>query len=142
MNEQQNFYNPDEREESFDYKAFFLKFLRYWYFFVLSVLVALLIAYLFNRFTPPVYEVSSSLMLNDPEKLDPQTMIGMGSYGRTQSNTQNEIVALKSYLVVNRTVKKLDFFVTYFAEESFKSTELYRTSPFEVIFDTIRPAPY
>ena len=141
MNEQENFYNPDAREESVDYKAIFLKFFRYWYFFILSVIVALGIAYLFNTFTPPVYEVSSAMMINDPEKLDPQTMIGMGSYGRSQSNIQNEIVAIRSYSVVNRTIKKLDFFVSYFEDENFKSRELYGNNTIRVIFDTIRPQP-
>src|SRR5210317_1000799 len=107
MNEQENLYNPDIREESVDYKMIFLKFFRYWYFFVFSIIVALTIAYLFNRFTPPVYEVSSTMMMNDPESMDPQDMIGMGTYSRARSNTQNEIVALKSYTVVNRTIKKL-----------------------------------
>ncbi|MEN8225144.1 MAG: polysaccharide biosynthesis tyrosine autokinase, partial [Bacteroidota bacterium] len=141
MSEQENFYNPDTREESVDYKALFFKFFRYWYFFVLAIILALSIAYLFNRFTQPVYEVSSTMMINDPEKLDPQAMIGMGSYGRNQTNTQNEIVALKSYTVVNRTIKKLDFYVSYFSEESFKTTELYKNNPFQVIFDTMRPQP-
>ena len=141
MSEQENTYNPDLREESVDYKAIFLKFFRYWYFFVLSIIIAFTIAYFFNKFATPVYEISSRMLINDPEKIDPQTMIGMGSYGRIQSNIQNEIVVIQSYSVVNRSIKKLDFFVSYFAEESFTTTELYKYSPVRVVFDSLVPHP-
>ncbi|MCK5337795.1 MAG: hypothetical protein KAJ50_03250, partial [Bacteroidales bacterium] len=90
MSEQENIYNPDQREESVDYKAIFLKFFRYWYFFVLSVIIALTIAYFFNKYDTPVYEISSRMLVKDPQKVDPQTMIGMGTYGRAQNNIQNE----------------------------------------------------
>ena len=141
MNQQENQYNPDLREESVDYKAIFLKFFRYWYFFLLAIVVALTLAYFFNKYTTPVYEISSRMLINDPAKIDPQDMIGMGTYARSQNNIQNEIVVLKSHTVVNRTIKKLDFFVSYYAEESFKTTELYKSSPFEVAFDSLIPQP-
>ncbi len=41
MNEQENQYNPDIKEESVDYKAMFLKFFRFWYFFMISIILAL-----------------------------------------------------------------------------------------------------
>ena len=141
MNEQENIYNPELREESVDYKSILLKFFRYWYFFMLSILIALAIAYFFNKFSTPVYEISSRMLINDPKKVDPQTMIGMGSYSRIQNNIQNEIVVIKSYSVVNRTIKKLNFYVSYFAEESFKTTELYKISPVRVVFDSVVPQP-
>ncbi|MCD4724682.1 MAG: hypothetical protein K8R63_07540, partial [Bacteroidales bacterium] len=141
MNEQENIYNPDIREESIDYKAIFLKFFRYWYFFLISIIIALTIAWLFNKFTKPVYEVSSTILIKDPGKADPQTLIGMGAYGRMQDNIQNEIVVIKSFSVVNRTIKKLDFYVSYFFDESFKTTELYNNNPFKVVFDTLTPQP-
>jgi len=142
MNEQENIYDLDLREASVDYKAIFMKFFRYWYFFVLSMIIALTIAYFFNKFATPVYEVSSRILLNDPEKIDPQSMIGMGStYGRMQNNIQNEIIVIKSYSVINRAIRKLDFCVSYFAEESFQTVELYKTSPIRVVFDSVTPLP-
>ena len=141
MNEQEKYYNPELTEESVDYKALFLKFFRYWYYFLLSVVIALTIAYFFNKYTSPVYEVSGTMLINDPSRLDPQTMIGMGSYGRVQNNIQNEIAVLRSYAVINRTIKKLDFQVSYFSDASFMTTELYRNCPFRVVFDPSEPQP-
>ena len=68
MSEQETTYNPDLREESVDYKAIFLKFFRFWYFFLIAIIIALAIAYFFNKYTTPVYEISSRMLLNDPEK--------------------------------------------------------------------------
>ena len=48
---------------------------------------------------------------------------------------------IKSYTVVNRSIRKLDFFVSYFAEESFTSTELYKNSPIQIVFDSLVPQP-
>jgi len=110
MNEQENIYTPELREEQVDYKVIFHKFFRFWYVFVMSVIIALTIAYFFNKYATPVYESSARMLINDPEKVDPQTMIGMGSVGRIQNNVLNEIVVIKSYTLVNRTIKKLDFF--------------------------------
>ncbi len=141
MNEQEKIYDLDLREASVDYKAIFLRYFRYWYFFVIAIIIALTIAYFFNKFATPVYEVSSRILLNDPEKIDPQTMIGMNTYGSMQNNVQNEIVVIKSYSVINRAIRKLDFFISYFAEESFQTTELYRSSPFKVVFDSAVPMP-
>ena len=60
MNEQENQYNPDIKEESVDYKALFFKFYRHWYFFVITIFIALVIAFLFNKYTKPIYEVSTT----------------------------------------------------------------------------------
>jgi tyrosine-protein kinase Etk/Wzc len=49
---------------------------------------------------------------------------------------ENEIGILNSYSLTERTIKNLDFFVSYFEEENFISKELYFDNPFEVIFDT------
>ena len=52
-----------QAEENFDYKALFFKMYRYWYFFVLTIIVALIIAFLFNKYTKPVYEVSTTVII-------------------------------------------------------------------------------
>ncbi|HRW97617.1 MAG TPA: Wzz/FepE/Etk N-terminal domain-containing protein, partial [Bacteroidales bacterium] len=60
------FNNPNiKQEESIDLKALFFKFFRYWYFFALTIFVALVIAFLFNKYTKPVFQVKTTVLIKD-----------------------------------------------------------------------------
>ncbi|MCB0805588.1 MAG: hypothetical protein KDC05_07290, partial [Bacteroidales bacterium] len=68
-----------QQEEAFDYKALFFKLYRYWYFFVLTIFIALLIAFLFNKYTKAVYEVSTTVLIKDDRSApDAQALMGFG----------------------------------------------------------------
>ena len=124
------------QQETIDYKALFFKFYRYWYWFVISLIVTLSVAYLFNKYTKPIYEVKTSVLIKeDKTKMDPQQMLGLDLMGSNQ-NLENEIGILKSYTLTNQTIKQLHFEVSYFENKRFITKELYRESPITVIMDT------
>ena len=131
-----------DQQQSIDYKVIFFKLFKYWYFFVLMIFLALLIAFLFNKYTRPVYEVTTTVLLKEKtdKKIDPQDMIGFG-FGSKDQNVQNEIGVLTSYNMVYRTVFNLGFEVSYFSEENFMTSDLYKKSPFIVEFDRNFPQP-
>ena len=131
-----------QEEENFDYKAFFFKIYRHWYFFVLTIIVSLIIAFLFNKYTKPVYEVSTTVIIKSDRgnKIDPQQLIGLGFRNDLQ-NIENEVGVLSSYSLTERTLKNLDFFVAYFEEENFIAKEQYGNNPFEVVFDSSHLQP-
>jgi len=108
-----------EQEESFDYKGLFFKLYKYWYFFILTVFIALLIAFLFNKYTKPIYEVNTTLLIKDDRgSMDAQAMMGFG-FRNSQQNIVNEIGKLQSYTLVNQSVRELNLGVAYFQEENF-----------------------
>ncbi|PKP27600.1 MAG: hypothetical protein CVU06_01545 [Bacteroidetes bacterium HGW-Bacteroidetes-22] len=136
-------YLDDSREESVDVKQLLFKFLRYWYFFAITVFVALIVAFLFNKYTKPVYEVSSTVLIQDTKKggmADVQSLLGVG-FGNSQQNLQNEIGVLNSNSLVVKAVKSMNQKVSYFSEDNFITSELYKTSPITVIPDTTHPQP-
>lgn len=81
-----------KQEESVDLKMLFIKFFRYWYFFALTIFVALVIAFLFNKYTKPVYEVKTTVLVKDDRSS--KDLIGIGIYD--MQNLQNEIGILSS----------------------------------------------
>ena len=105
-----NIQDFQQQEESIDIKALFFKFYRYWYLFALTVFVTLIIAFVFNKYTASIYEVSSTVLIQDKQSssFDVQSLIGFGM-GKAQQNLENEIGILQSYSLTSRTVKKLDF---------------------------------
>ncbi|MEI6748910.1 MAG: Wzz/FepE/Etk N-terminal domain-containing protein, partial [Bacteroidota bacterium] len=138
MNTSQNMV-PDlnQQEQSVDFKSLFFKFYNYWYFFIITIFVSLLIAFLFNKYTKPSYKVKTTVLIKDEKKgmIDPQSLMGLGSMANNQ-NLQNEIGVLKSRTLVTRTIKSLDFMVSYYEENNFVTTEIYKDAPFTVLMDT------
>lgn len=127
-----------QQEETIDLKALFFKFTRFWYLFAISIFIALLVAFLFNKYTKPIYEVKTTVLVKDDKtKLDPSALIGFGLSG--QQNLQNEIGILMSHSLSDRVIKELGFEVSYFLDEGFVSKELYHTVPFTVEIDFDQP---
>ncbi len=102
-------FQPYQQEETIDLKALFFKFTRFWYLFAISIFIALIVAFLFNKYTKPVFEVKTSVLVKDDKtKMDPSALLG-GLGLSTQQNIQNEIGILMSYSLSNRVVKSLKF---------------------------------
>jgi len=130
-----------QEEESFDYKALFFKLYRYWYFFILTIFIALLIAFLFNKYTKAIYEVSTTVLISSDEgTLDAQQLLGFGGSNNKQ-NIENEIGKLQSYTLINHTIKELDLRISYFEEDNFVTSELYKNNPFIIEMDSLHPQP-
>jgi tyrosine-protein kinase Etk/Wzc len=127
------------KEESVDIKTLIFRFLNYWYFFPVSIFVALCIAYFINKFTIPVYQVGTTILVqSDKSLLDPASALGIG-ISNNQYTIQNEIAIIKTLPLTRRAIKKLPFQVSYFENENFYQHELYKSSPFRIVFDSTFP---
>ncbi|MGE5316882.1 MAG: GumC family protein, partial [Chloroflexota bacterium] len=134
-------YNQEINEEVVDLKQIFFKFFRFWYLFVIAVALSLTVAYLFNKYTKPIYKVGTTILVKDEKSaLDAQTLLGLGNIKNAQS-IENEIGILKSRSLITRAIRSLNFDISYFSEENFIARELYDETPFTVIFDTANPQP-
>ena len=128
-----------QQEESVDIRAIFFKFVRFWYLFAISIFVAIVVAFLFNKYTAPIYESTTSILVKDDKSaLDPSSLIGIG-LSNNQQNVENEIGKLTSFTLSYRTIKKLDFEVSYFVEDGLIKKELYHEAPFNIVFDSTVP---
>ncbi len=133
-------YRPVYEEEGLDLKKYFFMVLAHWYWFVLSVGLAVTIGFLINRYTKPVYEVSSTLIIGDEPTASEQMFSDIRFFRLRQlrQNVQNEIIKLKSYELNYRTMQELDFDITYagVGRSGIKEVILYNRAPFEVVYDT------
>jgi len=113
-----NFEGIQQQEESIDIKALFFKFVRYWYLFALTVFVAIVVAFLFNKYTNPVYEVKTTILVKDEKgALSAASMLGGLGLSNTQQNVENEIGILTSFTLSYRAIRDLDFEISYFSDE-------------------------
>ena len=130
------------QEQSLDFKVILYKIYHYWYTFILTIFIALTIAFLFNKYTRPVYEASTTVLVKDKSEKDAniQDIIGYGKFNIAQ-NVENQIAILSSHSLVYQTITNCGFEVSYYTEADFITQELYKMAPFTVVFDSAVAQP-
>ncbi|MBU8891962.1 MAG: polysaccharide biosynthesis tyrosine autokinase [Bacteroidales bacterium] len=127
-------------EESIDLKAYIYRLLRFWYVFPISLVLGLLVSFFVIKTTSPVYRVESSLLIKDEQSLmDPDAIIqnAVSPFSSmSEYKLRNEIEILNSYHLTERTMKELDFSVSYFEKEKYRINEIYNETPFIIEYDS------
>jgi capsular exopolysaccharide synthesis family protein len=134
-------YSPRQAndEQNIDIKQILFTALHYWYLFAIAVAVALAIGFIINRYSTKVYQTSGTVLIKEGRGgYDPTSIMTSSSFGNYQ-NIDNEIAILKSYSLTDRVVKKMGIEVSYFEKGRLSSTEMYKTSPFQVEFERSVP---
>lgn len=112
--------------------------------FIASVVLALCVAFLLNRYSTPVYNVASSVLIkedkNQQSSSEINDFLNSNLLGKNQ-NFQNELWVMKSSPVLVQTIRNLDLLVTYYVREKFKFHDAYKDVPFQVYFIKNHPQP-
>ncbi|WP_159018158.1 GumC family protein [Algibacter sp. L3A6] len=105
------------------------KYAYHWKWFALGLIIALMGAYFYLRYTPNSYEVSATILIDDESngglsnELAAFEELGIGN---SKKNIENEMGILKSRSLMTRVVKKLDLNISYFKEGQVRDTEIYK----------------
>ena len=101
--------------EGFNLKTWFSRMLQFWPWFLLSLAICLTLAYLYLRYTNPVYNAAASIIVKDEKKgadvTDNSLLKEIGLGGNTKL-VENEIEILKSYDLMEAVVNNLQLFVS------------------------------
>ena len=95
---------------------------------VLLLTVTLSCAYLYLRYTQPVYASKSTVQISN--KNQASKVLSMSQAYEDQNGLAEAIEILRSKVFLKRVVNKLDLYVGYYNEGTFKSNELYNSTPF------------
>lgn len=138
-------------QKQVDYKALILKLFRHKKAFIISAVIALIAAFVFNKFSAPVYTNQTTMLLAQDKQnafLESGNMMqGIGLFQGNQ-DIENEMQILKSFSVVNEAIKRLNLEVSYYLEEPVVpkldlpftlDVELYKSSPITVVIDQTHP---
>jgi tyrosine-protein kinase Etk/Wzc len=111
-------------------KELFFKYIRFLPLFIISVALALLVAYLYLRYATPVYRSTGTLVIQEAEN---------GTQGDTKfqelfssgggKNIQSEIEYLRSRPLMERVVQALNLNTSYFGVGNIKELNIYKISP-------------
>src|SRR5688572_19533344 len=115
-------------------KDLLFKYLRFLPLFIISVALALLVAYIYLRYTTPVYASSGALIVKDDNGTSG------GANDRFQQlfvldnsmNLKNEIAIIQSRPLLTRVVENLNLNFTYYVVGKIKESNIYTKCPFRV----------
>lgn len=117
-----------EEDDLYQIKDIVRRYIRNWYWVVLSLGIFLVGAFLINRYTPRVYRSTSQFFVKEQESglnLFDQSFFGYNS----ELDMTNQMIILKSRPIAELAIKKLNFDVEYHFEGYISKVELYPTAP-------------
>ena len=102
----------------FNLKELILKYVRHWYWFLVSFIIFFAIAFISLRYSVPMYSVSSTILVSQEDNLQDAGLATFKDLGLNQTleKIENEIQILKSKTLVRKVVQKLNLNVQYFYE--------------------------
>ena len=131
--------NPEE--SSFNLYEIIFKYLVYWPWFVASVIICLVLAFVYLRYQAPVYNVTASVLIKEQDARSRamsansgalEALQSMGGFSMT-NNFDNEVEILKSRTLIKKVVTHLGLYITTGEKRFFGYAQpLYQTSPIGV----------
>jgi len=124
----------DNEEKALEIRYVVAKYIRYWPWYALFIIILLISTFLFHRYTVDEYEVTGSMIIKtntSPEAriLDRSNIFSSGI------NLENDILRLRSKNLAHEALQKVHFDVEYFAKTNIKAIELYDRSPIRIDVD-------
>lgn len=119
----------DEKSKPLNIKLIILKYLKYWYWFVIGVMVCLGVAIYKMYYATPQYYISSTLLIKADDKgsnfSQNAVFADLENY-QTSSVVENEIEILQSASIMRRVLAELELYNSFFIEEGFsRKREIY-----------------
>lgn len=132
--------------DKISFKTVLSEYLRYWYLFVIAVIICAGAAFFKIRYTVPEYYVSSTLLIKEQGEGSGMALnAGLPDMEmfQTTKSIEDEIIILKSKSLMERVLKELSFNTTYYVEGRVLDVELYQDElPIKIIIKELHPEGY
>ena len=127
-----------QNDERIDIKKILFKYLNNWKLFLLSFIIFLSLAFIYNKYTVPSYSVSSTLLIRDDNntQLGAENLIEGLELFSGKKNLKNEIVILNSFSLNHKVINELKLGISYKQHSAIVTNDLYKNSPFVVVLDS------
>ena len=143
MKEEQNIPMNDEQDElTIDYRMLLHKCLKHWRWFVASVLACLILAFIYIRYTAPVYNVTAGVLIQQKDsKGGLGAALSGGALGMLSglggvslsSSFDNEVEIMQSRTLLKKVVTDLGLYISTAQQRiTGYNIPLYKTSPIQV----------
>ncbi len=134
--------NIPEADNSAGFNQIVSRYIPYWPLFLTLIVISLICAKLYLRYTIPVFESTATILLKDESKgLDEEAMSAMNIFG-SKKIVENEIEVIKSRTVMKIVAKNLALYAPVFIDGKISSVSAYVSSPIKIILknpDSLQP---
>src|SRR5579871_2361612 len=114
-------------------REFVFRYLKYLPLIIISIAIALLIAFIRIRYAVPIYRVQSSLLIKNEQASSGDGKLGQLLLMQPSVNMLNEIEILKSRPLIQRVVDDLELEKMYYNVGKVRSTQFHKTElPFSL----------
>lgn len=122
-----------EESNPIDWMGIFSYVFSFWPWFIASIVICALAAFFYLKYTPPVYNITATVMIKDAQKGGNATselsaFENMGLF-TTNSNFDNEVEVMKSRSLLKQVVYEMKAYATYTLKDGFNTYDLYGNSP-------------
>ena len=94
----------------------------------LSIFISIFtLGFLYLRYTPETFESSTTLQINIKDQ--GEEILNINSFEQT-SNINSIVELMKSEIIINKAIKKLDLQTLYYSEGEILSRNIYKNAPF------------
>lgn len=126
--------------DTIDLRAIVRKIRSKWWWFLLTVPLAVAIAYAYVRVTPKKYDVGAVMLLGNKKRTgfsENSEFIKGTSYLSNSVDLEDNLAVLTSNKIMTSTLQRLDFGITYYTTKYFLKQERYGYAPFFVKLDSM-----
>ncbi len=147
MQEVHKLFDIIENEPSFEPKVIIQKYLRYWPWFILGIIISIGMAVAYIRYAPITYNSTAKIKIVDESQEVDITSSALSLLGGgPKINLENEIEILKSYRILSQVVNELKLDISFYEIGNIKTTQIW-APPFKITkhlaADSIlKPTPY
>ena len=110
------------------------KYIPYWPLFLLSILLAMGVAYSYIRYTTPIYEATATIIIKDEKKGNEESKL-VESLDQISSKkiVENEIEVIQSRKLMENVVRDLGLYAPVYQQGDVHDVLAYTTSPVSII---------
>lgn len=136
--------NTVKKEEEINIQKTLGKFLIQWKLYLISLIVVSILAFLYVRYSTPLYAVHAQVLVEDNESqsgsssstsFEQSNMLAdFSGLFDMQSNVYNEMAILKTKDLLEKTINGLHLNIAYYRTGDIRDVEMFNRSPFKVDF--------
>ena len=124
-----------QQENIIDLKKIFSLIFSKWYYFLITLSIALICAFLYNTLSIPTYRISGTILINEKKErniLGKNQVLEGFSLGEVIQNLDNQIMILSSKTLIKRTLDELPFDIEIYKHGLVNKMSLYPDYPVKI----------
>jgi capsular exopolysaccharide synthesis family protein len=129
----------DDKEKSqglnLDFKRVLSRAIRFWYVIVISLGIAVAAAFYLTRYSERVYTVFASIIIREMQETGGAEILYKNALIDPYRNYLNEPYIIRSYPLIEKVVRNLNFHTVFYREGYFMTTEAYNYVPVKAELD-------